>query len=269
MPVTVPCGRCIGCRLERSRQWAIRCVHEASLWEHNSFITLTYDDDHMPIGGTLVKEHFQKFMKRLRFLHTGKTIRYFHCGEYGETTHRPHYHACLFNHHFADRILYSSTRGNNLYISKELSTLWTYGFSTVGEVTFESAAYVARYIMKKVTGERAADHYQTLDPITGEIHQILPEYTTMSRNKGLGQQWYQKYKNDAYPDDFLIVRGKKMRPPKYYDSIYEQEEPKAHQALKKQRKKIASVHKSDNTSQRLATKEKVASSKLSQLKRSI
>lgn len=154
----VPCGQCLGCRLERSRQWAVRCMHEASLYDRNCFITLTYDDDNLPADRSLHYSHFQLFMKRLRKAH-GDGIRFYMCGEYGEKKGRPHYHACLFNFNFDDLTLWQERRGTKLYRSKSLERLWPYGFSTVGGVTFQSAAYVARYIMKKVTGDRAPDHY--------------------------------------------------------------------------------------------------------------
>ena len=115
----LPCGKCIGCRLARSREWAIRCVHEASLHEHNCFITLTYDDDHLPMNNSLDLRDFQLFMKRLRFKF-GNGIRYYHCGEYGDNYRRPHYHACLFNFDFADKKIWKCDKKNKLYRSHDL-----------------------------------------------------------------------------------------------------------------------------------------------------
>src|SRR3954449_8205389 len=88
---SLPCGQCIGCRLERSRQWAMRCVHENKMHPRSSFVTLTYDDKNIPPAGSLSKRDFQLFMKRLRKSQSNP-LRFFACGEYGETTHRPHYH---------------------------------------------------------------------------------------------------------------------------------------------------------------------------------
>lgn len=157
--LTLPCGQCIGCRLERSRQWAVRCVHEASLHKRNCFITLTYNNDHLPEDRGLHYDHFQLFMKRLRKKY-GEGIRFYMCGEYGEKLGRPHFHACLFNHDFSDKTPWKTTEtGFKLFRSKELEELWPYGYSSVGAVSFESAAYVARYIMKKVNGEAAEMHY--------------------------------------------------------------------------------------------------------------
>ena len=148
--------------------------------EENSFVTLTYSDEHLPDGGRLVLDDFQRFFKRLR-KRVGVPVRYYHCGEYGETFGRPHYHACIFGYGFPDRVLWSYSNGQPLYSSKELSDLWPYGHALIGEVTFDSAAYVARYIMKKVNGDRADEHYRRVDLDTGEIYQLPPEYTTMSR----------------------------------------------------------------------------------------
>lgn len=110
MPVTVPCGQCIGCRLDKSRDWAVRCLHEASLYQDNCFITLTYDDAHLDPLGSLNKDDFVKFMKRLRFQY-GPKIRFFHCGEYGTLLNRPHHHACIFNFDFYDKELLSIRQG--------------------------------------------------------------------------------------------------------------------------------------------------------------
>ena len=129
-PVRVPCSKCIGCRLERSRQWAVRCVHEASLYENNSFITLTYRDDCIPENGSLDPDAFQKFLKRLRYY--AGPFRFFGCGEYGEKTKRPHYHACLFNFDFPDRVLWKQHRDVSYFRSALLEKCWPYGFSTNG-----------------------------------------------------------------------------------------------------------------------------------------
>lgn len=220
----LPCGQCIGCRLERSRQWAIRCVHEAQLYDDNCFITLTYRPEELPPGGTLVLKHFQDFMKRFRF-HYGNGIRFFHCGEYGERGGRPHYHACIFNFDFKDKVLFKEERGVKLYVSEKLQLLWPFGFSTLGDVTFESAAYVARYITKKITGEMAAQHYGNRKP----------EYVTMSRRPGLGAGWFAKFGSDVFPLDHVVLRGKEMRPPRFYDFLYEQAHARGYAKLKRDR----------------------------------
>lgn len=267
LPVEVPCGQCIGCRLERSRQWAMRIVHESSLYDFNSFITLTYSERHMPYDFSLKVEHFQKFMKRLRKAREGQKIRFFHCGEYGEKEFRPHYHAILFGVDFPDRVTADLVNSPHpLYISEELTRLWPFGFSTIGDVTFESAAYCARYCVKKVTGEKAEAHYLAIDDQTGEVHTLKPEYTTMSRGGrtkagenlgGIGSRWYEKFKDDAYPSDFVVMRGQKMRPPKYYDSRYEITHPRELELVKRQRIKDAARHKEDQTLERMRVREAV------------
>jgi len=267
-PVTLPCGQCIGCRLEHSRQWAIRCVHEAQMHEQNCFITLTYADEHLPPGNTLRLDHWQKFMKRLR-KHHGHRIRFYHCGEYGTHHGRPHYHACLFGHQFADKKLWRQSRENPLYRSPSLEKLWPFGFSTIGDVTFQSAAYVARYIVKKVTGEKAEQHYQWADADTGEIHQQRPEYTTMSRRPGIGKAWLDKYTPDVYPGDYIVLNGKKLKPPKYYNGQYEIDYPSDFAKIKRRRKEASKLHEHDQTPDRLKVKEIVKKAQLNQLKRNL
>lgn len=267
LPVTVPCGQCIGCRLERSRQWAIRCHHEASLYENNSFITLTYADEHLPQNGSLDLDAQQKFFKRLRKKY-GSGIRFYACGEYGSKFGRPHYHACLFNHDFADKILWKITNDVPLYRSSSLEELWPYGHSSVGNVTFQSAAYVARYILKKITGEHADNHYTHMDE-HGEIHDRKPEYTTMSRRPGIGKKWLEKYSTDVYPDDFIVLGGKKYRPPKYYDAQYELTEPDILKNIKRKRKLSTKAHAQNNTPERLAVRETVQKAKLKLLPREL
>lgn len=271
--IPVPCGQCIGCRLEKSRQWAVRCVHEASLHEQNCFITLTYKDEHLPEHGTLVKKHFQDFMKRLR-KQFGSGVRYYHCGEYGETFARPHYHACLFNFDFPDKLLWKTSSaktgrpgGVKLYRSESLERLWPFGFSSIGDVTFESAAYVARYVTKKITGPMSAQHYEKLIADTGEVISRQPEYATMSRRPGIGKNWITQYMSDVYPSDEVVLRGKKFRPPKYYDNAYEVAFPSDFASLKFERVQNAKTQSDNSTADRLAAREKYQLARFSALKR--
>lgn len=255
----VPCGQCTGCRLERSRQWASRIMHEAQLHEWNSFITLTYNEDNVP--RELVHRHFQLFMKRLR--KKFRKARFFMCGEYGEQYGRPHYHACIFGVHFSDRVVYKElSSGHRLYTSSILTGLWPHGFASVGDVSFESAAYVARYVMKKVTGDMAEEAYQRFDGSTGEIFQIEPEYCRMSLKPGIGAEWYRRFKADVYPRDQLIVNGVACRPPKYYDILLERESPTILESLKLARVENAKKFSADNVPARLAVREKVARARL-------
>lgn len=271
MPVTVKCGQCIGCRLEYSRQWAIRCLHESQLYEDNCFITLTYNDENLPNNCSLVKKHFQDFIKRYRKYVYPRKIRYFMCGEYGEEKTRPHYHAVIFNHDFTDKELWRTKQGTKLYISQSLQKLWKKGFSTLGAVTFDSAAYVARYILKKQTGDMAEAHYfSECSKETGLLtHPIQPEYTTMSRRPGIATEWFKQFKNEIYPDDFIVINGKKMPPPKFYQYLYELDENNNIKSVKKRRKTLSIRRKDDNTYDRLLTKEKVTKAKIKHKQRQL
>ncbi len=242
-------------------------MHEAALHEDNSFITLTYSPENIPMGGTLVLPHFQDFMKRLRSRVAPRRIRFFHCGEYGEQLGRPHYHACIFGYSFPDRRYFKSVNGVNLYISDFLADIWRFGFSTVGDVTFDSAAYVARYCCKKVTGERAHDHYWRLNEATGECFQVEPEYATMSRRPGLGTGWFEKFGEEVFPSDEVIVSGRSIKPPRFYDQLFEIGSPEDYEAMKRKRIKRAMAHAEDQTDDRLYVRERVKRSQIGFLKR--
>lgn len=241
-PIDVPCGQCIGCKLERSRQWAIRMQHESSMHEFNSFITLTYDNEHLPEDYSLNLNHFQLFMKKLRSYYAPQKIRFYHCGEYGEKTRRPHYHAAIFGLDFPDKIQYKkSPSGHPLYTSAKLSKLWHHGHSDIGNLTFDSAAYIARYCTKKITGDKANDHYTTLHPLTGEYVLQSPEYATMSRMPGIGYDWYKKFKAETFNQDTVIINGKAIKPPKFYDTKYKEEHPDEFALIKSKRIKKATT----------------------------
>jgi len=257
--VTVACGQCIGCRLERSRRWAMRCLHEASLHKASCFITLTYSDEHLPGDRGLCLDDWQRFMKRLR-KNVGK-VRFFHCGEYGEITARPHYHACIFGQDFsADRVLFKMTKdGHRLYTSEVLTETWGLGHAIIGDVTFESAAYVARYVMKKVTGDKAESHYGGR----------RPEYVTMSRNPGLGAGWFEKYGDETFRDDFVVINGKRCRVPKFYDDRFAELHPEEFCRVKARRVAAASQHSEDTTRERLDDRETVQVERVKLLRRSV
>ena len=210
-------------------------MHEASLHDENCFITLTYGDEHLPDYGSLDRRAFPLFMKRLR-KRTGERIRYYHCGEYGDENARPHYHALLFGFNFGDRVQWTVRRGIPVHRSRLLEELWPFGLSEIGTVTFESAAYCARYVVKKVTGLAAREHYARVDPETGEIVQIEPEYATMSRRPGIGLNWLKLYGEETYRDDSVICRGRPMKPPRYYDEKYEETDPEAVEDVRRARR---------------------------------
>jgi len=269
-PIKLPCGRCIGCRLERSRQWAVRLVHEKRFHEESAFITLTYDDEHLPEGGSLNVKHFQDFMKRLRDRLGYAKLRFFHAGEYGEKFGRPHYHAIIFGHSFMDdaREIKTTDRGDRTWVSPLLLSTWPHGINRVGEATFESAAYVARYITKKVTGSRAASHYERTDPRTGEIFSLKPEYCTMSRRPGIGALHVTELAHEIYPRDEIISRGHPSKPPRFYDKYLEKLDPEAYALLKENRECALALSPIEERSpHRLSVKETVKLAKIGQLKR--
>lgn len=312
-PMKRPCGNCVGCRLEHSRQWAIRCHHEASLWEDNCFITLTYDNDHLPEDRGLHYRDFQLFMKKLRKRYTGRRIRVAVAGEYGtwcrkcslhpeqcrcektiEGPGRPHFHALLFNHDFEDKKLFKMRNGVPLYVSSALEQLWTVGFSSVGTATFQSAAYVARYITKKINGKMAEQpiefihpktgevlavrHYDWADPETGSVHSRAPELFQPSRGGksasgenlgGIAKQWFVKYKSDVFPEDFVVVNGRKMRPPKFYERQLALDDPETFEEMKRRRQQRALRQQENNTPERLAVRETVQKARLSKLPRKL
>lgn len=274
-PIQRPCGSCRGCRHETTRVWAVRALHEASLYEQNCFITVTFNDEHVDPKGSLHKKDFQDFMKRLRrrmapmtylsygydledYLKRKPTcslnldrpanrplrqskiekiykpwgVRYLHCGEYGEENGRPHHHALLFNCDFPDKQILKRPRGKALYSSKILEEVWSdpqtsesIGYSSIGQVNFTTAAYVAGYIQKKITGAAAPDHYQGREP----------EFSLKSTRPGIGSKWYDKFKAELYPRDYTVVKGIKGKIPRFYDKKYQCTNPEDYAILKNNR----------------------------------
>lgn len=260
--LAVPCGRCIGCRLERARQWSIRCVHESSLYERNCFITLTYSDDNLPLDGSLRPRDMTLFLKRLRKMF-GSGIRYFQCGEYGEKSLRPHHHAILFNHDFSDKRSMSNPLGpSRLFTSRTLEDLWGYGHCSVGTVTRQSAGYVARYSLKKVYGPSSVDWY------AGRV----PEYLTMSRRPGIGTGWLAKWHDDIYRGgdsvSELVVDGVRCKPPRFYDKLMERFVPSMMERVNWRRKR-ESADNPDGSGSRLIVREHVTEAAVKSLTRGI
>lgn len=202
----LPCGQCVGCRKARAREWAMRCMHEASLHEDNCFLTLTYDDEHLPPGGSLDRAAFPLFMKRLRKQIEPRRVRYFHVGEYGESSGRPHYHALLFGYDPPDKEMLSVRGGFRVFTSARLREAWPCGLHETGVVTPQSAAYVCRYVRKKMTGNWSKAKYGDREP----------EYGTMSRNPGIGAGWIDRFACEVFPSDSVVVGGRLWSPPRYY-----------------------------------------------------
>lgn len=227
-PTLIPCGKCIGCRLAKSREWAIRVENEAKMYESNRFVTLTYDNKHLPRSGSLNPLHVELFIKRLRDKY-GSGIKYLITGEYGAKYRRPHYHCILFNVDFGDEV-HVSTRDSVRYTSsKNCEKLWGKGFVTIGDVNFASAAYVSRYVTKKIYGDAAADHYGNL----------LPEFQRQSTRPGIGSKYFEKYYHDIYDvyDKCITSNGLKIKPPRYYDKLLAKIDPELYNKVKEKRSK--------------------------------
>lgn len=259
------CGQCHGCRLERSRQWAVRCMHEASLYESNSFVTLTYRD----AGFSLCYSDFQLFMKRLRArVSRARKIRYFMCGEYGEITSRPHFHACLFNYQFPDLVYHKkSGAGEKIYTSELLDEIWSHGHCYVGNVSFHSAAYVARYVMKKQLGD-GERQVEIVDPDTGEIRRREKEFGHMSLKPGIGEAWLRRYKSDVYPHGRVVVNGVEAAPPKHYDRLFKRWDEAGYKRLIEDRQALGRAQFSETLPSRLDARSTVAKARIGLLKRS-
>jgi len=267
--IQIACGQCLGCRLERSQAWATRIMHEAQMHEENAFLTLTYAPEKLPPDSSLHKEDFRNFMKRYRKALQPLRIRFFHCGEYGETTGRPHYHAAIFGHDFKDKKPWAKNpQGQQTWTSSQLNELWGLGHCIIGSLSMQSAAYVARYVMKKVTGPQALEHYSRIEPETGEVTRLQPEYITMSRNPGIGKNWLDQFGEDCYSEDFVPLQGGKSgKVPDYYLKELRKTDEKRYESIKKARQSRAKANAKENTWQRLETKQAVKAAAIRQLKR--
>lgn len=230
----LPCRHCVGCRLDHSREWANRVLMEQVYHDESWFLTLTYDDDHLPpaypvdpatgeilsVHATLVKSDLQKFMKRLR-KNSGQDIRYFAAGEYGSHTYRPHYHLLLFGLHLDDlQVIRKNFAGDQYYISDFISKCWPFGIHILGRVTWQSAAYVARYTMKKATHGYTPEYYRKAG--------IQPEFQTMSLRPAIGRQYYDDHPELFDFDTFFVSTpqgGRKMCPPEYFRKLHRNVDP--------------------------------------------
>lgn len=238
----VPCGQCLGCRLDWAADWAVRCEKEAKMWPHNHFVTLTYSDEHLPIGGTtrstVSKREWQLFMMRLR-KSLGSGIRFFATGEYGDLNGRAHYHALLFNCHFPDLVPWFMSRGHQLYRSATLDRAWPFGNAPIGTVNSTTASYVARYVVKKLRGSIAAREYADRDP----------PFCLMSRNPGIGASWLEANAPDVYPDGTVHYGENRIRrAPRYFDKLHSREKPVEVALVKGKRKIQAAIARSNSSS---------------------
>lgn len=264
----VPCGKCVGCRLDKAREWAVRITHEAQLYRTNWMATLTYRDEDLPLSRSLEYRDFQLFMKRLRKRvggevvgpQGGRPLRFFCSGEYGYWGKRPHFHAILFNCRFGDERPF----GTRSFWSGKCEELWLKGAVQLDAVTATSAAYVAGYTQKKVYGASAADAYEDVcDLSTGEVSSRRREFAAMSLKPGLGAWWYQKYGADLFPQDYAVMeRGKKYKVPRYYWKKKQLEDPEESEEIAYARFLRAQEQLSESSPERRAVREEVALRKL-------
>jgi hypothetical protein len=273
------CKQCTPCRLNYSMEWAGRIIGESKLYERNCFITLTYASEHLPENNVLCLEDLQKFKKRLRKKYSGHqevpgkepvngkhAIRTYECGEMGDQFGRAHYHMCVMNFKPYD-LLHTGTNkhGDKLYSSKSMEKLWGKGRVQIGELTVSSAAYVARYIVKKVNGVNKGQHYAKVNQETGELYQEPPEFATMSRRPGIGVPYFEKYKSDFLLGQmrFRGRHGQKVQRkiPIHFQNLLEITHPQVVEELKAQRKQFLKDHREaypeEYTSERRAVKLKV------------
>lgn len=254
VPIAIECGQCIECKMERARKMAVRCMNEMRMHKQACFMTLTYEDKKLPLAGTLRKDHLQKFMKRLRH-DTGAGLRFYACGEYGETYLRPHYHVLLFNYDFPDKRFFDRTdRDHELFVSKRLDKIWGYGHTVLGGVDFESCAYVSGYMKKVITGDIAEEHYYSRES----------EFSLQSTNPGLGHEYYLKYAHEIYAHDSIIINGRPSRPPRYYDERYKALDSMGLDEIKRKRRLRfqETRNRKDETSRRRRVKELVIEARL-------
>lgn len=264
----LPCGKCIGCNLDRSGEWALRVYHESTLHQENCFLTLTFDDEHLPSNGSVSKRDLQLFFKKMRTSIYPKKISYLACGEYGPTLGRPHYHAAVMGYDFKDKIPAKKSGDHVLYSSEELQNYWPWGFNTIGDLNYQTAGYIARYTVKKIRGNMAQEHYKKLDTQTGELHDIEPEFLLSSRNPAIGKRWLDKYHSDLQKG-YLTHNGKKRGIPKYYLKKYPELDDFRASHLKTTARLNYDPFDPELGGDRLRVKETVKKSQVSQLKRNL
>lgn len=252
----VPCGKCIGCKVDRARAWSIRIGHEAQGWDSNLFCTFDYAPEHLR-SWSLEYRDFQGFMKRLR-KRLPSPIRFFVAGEYGEQFRRPHFHAILFNCRFPDQEEFR----NGTFQSLLAEELWQKGRVVIGDVTPQSSAYVAGYTYGKRYGAEAEDYYEDLvNPLTGEVGRRRAEFCQMSRRPGIGAAWFEKFGSDLFPNDVAVQSGRKYKVPRYYAKRWSQANPELWEDIVERRVARALERLEESTPERRAVREKVAEAK--------
>lgn len=237
--LAIPCGHCILCREEQARQQAVRIEHEARMWVESSFVTLTYEDKHLPKYGSLRYADTTKFWKRIRMhLHRQKLgkLRYYMVGEYGDETLRPHYHACIFGQAFIQDRIFIRHKPTPLWTSPLLQELWGLGQVSVGALTFETARYAASYVTKKLVSKQ---QYVRADEESGELIPLEQPRAFMSKN--IAKSWWQRWKQGVIENDFVVINGQRQKPPKAYDRWLREVDEKKAAEIKAQRLKHSQV----------------------------
>lgn len=268
--ISIPCGQCTGCKMAKARDWATRINHEAKMHAQSVFLTPTYDNEHLPVDGSISRRAHQLFTKRLRN-HFGE-LRYFGVGEYGGATGRPHYHTIVFGIDFDDKKKWrESVTGEPMFRSETLQRIWPFGDCLIGQVNPKSAGYVARYALKKLTAEQLEEGYIRLHPVTGVPWKVMPEFAVMSRRPGIGTGWYEKFSRDAFPSDFIVVDGIKRPVPSYYFDKLKQHDPALAEWIKSRRQRQAETEqqRANNTEGRLLTRHRFNRIKADRLQRSL
>lgn len=227
----IPCGSCLSCRINRAGELADRCMLEMNYHDKACFVTLTYNDDHIirshytrtdtgecGVSETLFKKHYMDFFKRLRKHNSGCNIRYVLCGEYGSLG-RPHYHAIIFGYRPDDLVPYTlNRRGQWLYTSRELESIWKNGFVIIGDVTKDSANYVTRYVTKKLYSDVGEENYQKIGRI--------PPFITTSKRPAIGRLWYEDNKDWCMDHQISYSTdrgGRNFKAPRYFRKLAEAE----------------------------------------------
>ena len=274
----LPCNKCPSCKLRKAKEWALRCWHESQMHDASCAITLTYEDKHMPDYENLDHRDFQLFIKRLRkkiCLYTtdregesvcANPISYFMCGEYGDKTHRPHYHVILYGHYPSDAEYIYTKNGHRYFKSETLLKLWKKGFADFTNVSYQNSGYIARYTLKKqLPNEDTQDRYTYLDS-NDELQTRKFEYIRMSTDPAIGLKWIQKYADQTIQNDYVLdPNGYQCPVPRYYVD-YLSDYVCCETAAKNKQARIEKARANpDNSPERLKQKAICTEAKLKQL----
>lgn len=225
--INLPCGVCFGCRMDNSRMWSLRMMHEAKFSSSSYFVTLTYRPEALPLYGNLNYDHLEKFWKKARheFAFDGTKLGYFACGEYGDKSLRPHYHFAGFDWNITDLRLFKETDHGPYFLSDHLADVWGHGNVIVAQLDWMTAAYCARYVTKKMRGKNLRFlPDECADPVTGEVPSFKVERAFQSQ--GIGLRWYEANADEVWNLDGCLYNNQYMvTPPRYYFKQLEKHDP--------------------------------------------